>query len=77
MANEAKEAGYDTPATDRLYYLASTLNLEDSPLEGWKFKVASAAVSVPGKLETTTAPAACNQPYPPPAVAPTAQAASG
>jgi len=64
MANEAKEAGYDTPATDRLYYLASTLNLENSPLDGWKFKVATSAISIPGKFETTTVPAACNQPYP-------------
>jgi len=64
MANEAKTAGYDTPATDRLYYLASTLDLDDSPLQGWKFPVASVAISIPGELDTSTVPAACNQPYP-------------
>ena len=77
MANMAKAAGFDTPATDRLYYLASTLNLDDSPLQGWKFKVAGAAKPLPDRLETTTVPAACNQPYPPSMSTQETQASTG
>lgn len=77
MANRAKAAGFDTPATDRLYYLASTLNLEGTPLAGWKFKVASATVAVPDKRDTTTLPAACNQPYPSSATASTVSSTAG
>jgi len=47
LANEAKKAGFDTPATDRLYYLASTLNLSEGPLKGWKFKVKTASQPIP------------------------------
>lgn len=41
LANEAKAAGFDTPATDRLFYLASNLNLDKTPMEKWKFKIAT------------------------------------
>jgi mono/diheme cytochrome c family protein len=59
LANEAKQAGFDTPATDRLYYLASTLDLDDSALKGWKFKVTSAKRSIPMKLEVSKSKAQC------------------
>lgn len=41
LANEAKKNGYGTPATDRLYYIASHLNLKGTPMEDWKFQVAT------------------------------------
>jgi cytochrome c553 len=46
LANEAKAAGFETPATDRLFYLASNLNLDKTPMEQWKFKVAKDAVKL-------------------------------
>ena len=46
LANEAKAAGFETPATDRLFYLATNLNLDKSPMNNWKFKVASDSASL-------------------------------
>jgi len=46
LANEAKQAGFNTPSTDRLFYLSSNLNLENSPMKNWKFKVASDSSNV-------------------------------
>ncbi len=39
LANEAKAAGYNTPETDRLFYLTSRLNLEGTALEDWKIEI--------------------------------------
>ena len=41
LANEAKAENYDTPATDRLFYLASRLELDGTPMQDWKIEVAS------------------------------------
>ena len=41
LANDAKAEGYDTPATDRLFYLASRLELQGTPMEDWKLEVAT------------------------------------
>jgi hypothetical protein len=59
LANEAKKAGFDTPATDRLYYLASTLNLDDSALKGWKFKVTTAKQPIPMTPKVSKSKAQC------------------
>jgi cytochrome c553 len=39
LANKAKQMGYTTPETDRLFYLASHLNLEGTMMEGWKIEI--------------------------------------
>lgn len=41
LANRAKQKGYNTPETDRLFYLASHLNLEGSMMAGWKIEIGS------------------------------------
>lgn len=41
LANKAKQMGYDTPATDRLFHLTAFLNLEGTMMEGWKIEIAS------------------------------------
>ncbi len=41
LANAAKAAGYNTPETDRLYYLASRLNLEGTAIQDWKLEIDS------------------------------------
>lgn len=40
IASRAKQAGLATPATDRLYYIASRLQLADTALKDWKLPVA-------------------------------------
>ena len=62
LANEAKKAGFDTPATDRLYYLASTLDLDNTALNGWKFKVTSAKQFIPMTLNVSESKALCIPP---------------
>lgn len=64
MANDAKQVGFNTPATDRLYYIASNLDLSDSPLNGWKFKITAASVKIPETKATSDTPAQCNKPWP-------------
>lgn len=49
LANRAKRAGYNTPETDRLFYLASHLNLEGTMMEGWKIEIASDIEPVPAR----------------------------
>lgn len=39
LANKAKQRGYNTPETDRLFYLASHLNLKGTMMEGWKIEI--------------------------------------
>ncbi|WP_038013626.1 hypothetical protein [Thalassobaculum salexigens] len=39
LANKAKQMGYNTPETDRLFYLASHLDLEGTMMEGWKIEI--------------------------------------
>ncbi len=46
LANAAKEAGYDTPETDRLFYLSSRLDLTGTPLEDWKMKIAADSATI-------------------------------
>lgn len=48
LAARAKENGYDTPAADRLFYLTSRLELEDTPLASWKIKVDSTTEQISG-----------------------------
>ena len=43
LANMAKQNGYNTPETDRLFYLASHLNLKGTMMEGWKIEVGADA----------------------------------
>ncbi|WP_413206870.1 hypothetical protein [Rhodospirillum sp. A1_3_36] len=43
LANEAKAAGYSTPETDRLFYLAGRLNVDKTLVSGWKIEIASDA----------------------------------
>jgi hypothetical protein len=42
------ESGADGPATRRLHYLCSHVNLKGTPIEGWKLQVGSAACRVRG-----------------------------
>ncbi len=46
LAAQAKAAGLTTPETDRLYYVASHLNLEGTPLQGWKLPLVQASAEV-------------------------------
>jgi len=46
LAEDARAAGYSTPETDRLFHLASHLNLEGTALEGWKLEIDTDARSV-------------------------------
>jgi mono/diheme cytochrome c family protein len=41
LANKAKQMGYDTPETDRLFYLASHLNLAGTMMDGWRIEIGS------------------------------------
>ena len=40
------EAAPDGPATRRLHYLCSHVDLKGTPIEGWKLKITSAACGV-------------------------------
>ena len=46
LANQAKAAGYNTPETDRLFYLAGFLNLEGTMMDGWKIEIGSVSEAV-------------------------------
>ena len=44
LANEAKANGYNTPATDRLFYLAANLDLTKTPMKNWKIEIDSSGL---------------------------------
>lgn len=46
LAAEAKAEGLKTPATDRLYYITSHLNLSGTAMENWKLPLVTATATV-------------------------------
>ncbi len=46
LAAEAKAAGLKTPEIDRLYYIASHLELERSRMKDWKLSLVSMSENV-------------------------------